>query len=486
MPWSERVRRWLAAEPKPIDGVLIAALALALRLAVVIWAAGRFPPTEDGRFYDIVAQRIAAGEGYTWLWPDGVVTYAAHYPVGYPALVGGLYAIFGHAPPAAMLFNALLGAASVFAVHRIGSELGSRVGAALGALLVALHPALVFYTPALMTEGVACALVTLAAWLVVLGRRSPPSRKLRHALGLGVTLGLTTLLRPQLLLLAPVFGALLAVSSKRTAAWLGLLSFGVALGVCLPWTIRNCARMERCVLVSANGGWNLLIGAADGATGSWIPIEGTRLPAECRTVFGEADKDACFGRAAFGRIAAEPGAWLGLIPKKLSATFDYVGAAAWYLHASNPSALNQAQKLELGVAETGFQRVVVLLALLALARAPGPRPRLRWAAALLSAPWLLMKAAWVAHVGLLALAILLGRKLLENLPAALAAWVLGTTALTHIVFFGAGRYSLVAFGLLGLLAGTWLAPKTAAITEALTARAEPGDTARSRKAHAAD
>src|SRR5256885_7855973 len=46
-------------------------------------------------FYHAVATRIARGAGYTWAWPDGVVTYAAHYPVGYPALLGAAYAVFG-------------------------------------------------------------------------------------------------------------------------------------------------------------------------------------------------------------------------------------------------------------------------------------------------------------------------------------------------------------------------------------------------------
>ena len=46
-----------------------------------------FPRSEDGHYYDVLARRLAAGQGYTWLWPDGAVTYAAHYPVGYPAML---------------------------------------------------------------------------------------------------------------------------------------------------------------------------------------------------------------------------------------------------------------------------------------------------------------------------------------------------------------------------------------------------------------
>ena len=59
------------------------------------WAAGAIPPAADGEYYHRLATRIASGQGYTWLWPDGVVTYAAHYPVGYPALHRAAYALFG-------------------------------------------------------------------------------------------------------------------------------------------------------------------------------------------------------------------------------------------------------------------------------------------------------------------------------------------------------------------------------------------------------
>ena len=87
-------------------------LALGLRLLVVAFAHDRFPPADDGSFYHAVAIRIAEGAGYTWVWPDGVVTHAAHYPVGYPALLGVFYALFGATPLNAMLVNALLAARS--------------------------------------------------------------------------------------------------------------------------------------------------------------------------------------------------------------------------------------------------------------------------------------------------------------------------------------------------------------------------------------
>lgn len=443
------------APPRRRDGFVLASMGLLVRLGVVAWAAPRFPPAEDGRFYDTVAGRIARGLGYTWSWPDGTVTYAAHYPVGYPALIGGLYAIFGAHPAVAMVLNAVLGAVAVFAVHRTASTAGSRKAAVVAGLLAALHPGLVFYTPALMTEGVTASLLAIAGWSVVAtrGARSPWV----PLAGLGLVVGVATLVRPQALLLAPLFGALCmrAGNVRRRLVFAGLVT-ACALLCCVPWTLRNCRRMHSCVLVSANAGWNLFIGNAPGATGAWVSIDELGVPTECRSVWGEAEKDACFGRAGREAIAQAPAHFLSLIPKKLAATFDYAGAAGWYLHSSNPEAFSERRKVILGVAETLFERWVVLAGLGAAALASGPRRKgRRWLGAL-SAAFLVTRLAFLAHLGLCATAALLGRRLPERVVLSLASATVLLTALTHAVFFGAGRYSLVCFPALSALAGTVL------------------------------
>ncbi len=444
--WWKRVRD---ARPTRGDAIAAFALGLAARAIAVLWAAPRFPPVADAHFYDVIARRIAGGHGYTWLWPDGAVTYAAHYPVGYPAFVGALYAIAGAHPAIAMGANAVIGALAVPAVHRVAATVAARPGALLAALLVALHPGLVMYTPALMTEGIVAALIAIAAWLAVRAAESAGRSRIAWLAGLGLLLGVATLVRPQTLLLAPLFGA---YAARRRL--LGAIAVGaLATAVCLPWTVRNCERMGRCVLVSANGGWNLFIGAAPGATGSWVALDRLGVPERCRDVFGEADKDLCFGRAALSAIAREPGRFLALVPAKLGATFDYSGAPGWYLHASNAAAFDDRDKLILGVVETLWERLSALLALVAAATAAGPRRRLRAGVAAATGLFLLLRPAWVGYLGVVLVAALLGRRLVRHPPALLAGGALALTALTHAVFFGAGRYSLVCFALLPALAG---------------------------------
>lgn len=437
------------------DALWLCALALLVRLAVVLWAATRFPPADDGSFYHVVAQRIASGAGYTWLWPDGAVTFAAHYPVGYPALLGAAYAVFGASPGVAMVMNALLGVLAVFAGQRALLRVGTRRQAMIAGLLLALHPGLVFYTPALMTEGVTAELLVVAVWLAL---RVGSGKGMLGRLGaLGLCLGLLILIRPQLLALAPVFGFFACASGATVGqrVFRALSVSALALALVLPWTLRNCARMDRCVFVSANGGWNLLIGSAPEANGSWIPIEGPTIPAECHNVFGEAEKDRCFGAAGLRNIRRHWGGFLALVPKKLAVTFDYFGAPGHYLHTSNFRAFDEARKVRLGVLETLFERLVLLAGIVQAARVGLERRRSRLVVALPAALCSVLRAGWLGYLGFVLLVVLSGKELMKRPSgaiAALAAAAVFSTAVTHALFFGAGRYGFVCAALLCLAA----------------------------------
>lgn len=429
------------ARRRRFDLLAVLAVALVARLAVVAWAWSRFPPVEDGHYYDVLARRIAQGLGYTWLWPDGAVTYAAHYPVGYPALVAIAYRAFGTAPGVAMLLNAAVGAAAACGAWWLANEGGPPRWRPLGAgLAVALHPALVAYTPALMTEGVAVAFVVLAAASTVRARRAV--RPWRWLVLTGVLVGIATLVRPQSVLLAPVLGALgvgVEGAIRERVVRVAVVT-AVAVACVAPWTARNCARMQRCALVSVNGGWNLLIGAQT-TTGSWDEL---RVPPECANVWDEAAKDACFERAARAAILDAPGAWLARVPAKLATTFDYFGAAPWYLHASDAGAFDDHAKLVLATMETVASRLLLVAALVACAMAAGPHAGARRVLGAAGAFVAFMRHGWPAYLVLVAVAALLGRRAWARGPLVVpfSACVVALTALVHAVFFGAGRYGL--------------------------------------------
>ncbi|CAN5476256.1 hypothetical protein BH09MYX1_BH09MYX1_64700 [soil metagenome] len=426
--------------------VSIAAIAAAARVVVIAWAASRFPASGDGQYYAKLADRIAHGLGYTWAWPDGVVTYAAHYPVGYPALIALADLVLGPSVASAMWLNGLLGTLAALAAHQILLPRTTPRRAFLGALVVALHPALLMYTPALMTEGVTASLLVIALALV--------RGRTRAAFFFGaLVLGIATLVRPQCLLLAPVLGLVAGIpiapgTSGRPWKRLvvrALAATAIVLGVCAPWTARNCTRMNRCALVSVNGGWNLLIGAQT-TSGGWEELV---VPENCRDVFDEAEKDACFDGAAKKTIAASPGSWLARTPQKLAVTFDYFGAAPWYLHLANGASFTEEDKILLGTVETIASRAMLAAAILVLgfvaARRKGRSPVWTWALVVTTALafyFALSRHAWPAYGLLVVLGAVAYARTRDRLVGFTVA-IVAATMITHAVFFGAGRYGLV-------------------------------------------
>lgn len=460
---------------------LVTFVAFAARMLVGLWAGPRFPPTADGVYYDTLARRLAAGQGYTWAWPDGVVTPVAHYPVGYPAMLAVAYRVLGPSPHSVTLVNAFLGAVGAGAVAWVLAR-GSARRALAGGLVVALHPALLLYTPAVMTEGASAALLALTmAFGEGAATAISPRRKGAWLALAALTVGLATLVRPQNLVMAPLVGALAMGAMEGNGGrpnWArrvggALAASALALATCLPWSARNCAVMDGCAFVSANGGWNLLIGAQTEG-GAWEPVQ---VPEPCREVWPEVAKDRCFAAAARRTILGNVGAYVARVPAKLGVTFDYFGAGPWYLHSANGAAFSQDAKVASGAFETLVSRVLLLGALAWAGLSVGPRRRVRWALALGGAFFACVATAWPAYLLLAGALVALGpSRLTDGSP--LAPWTLGivaATALVHGLFFGAGRYGLVVvpfvtgltfvgkagpFSLRGAVGGERLPPST--------------------------
>jgi hypothetical protein len=432
----------------------VACVAACVQVVVTIWAWGRFPAIADGAFYRTLGDRLADGLGYTWAWPDGVVTPVAHYPVGLPALYAWSRLWLGAPEAGAMVPTAIVGTAAAAAVtdtvRRSGSE---RIAIAAG-LSYAVHPALLLYLPALMTEGISAHFVALLVWASTHGslEHEPRRARLVRIVFVGGFVGLAAYVRPQSLLLLPlatvpsICAAAPWRARWREAAFDAALAAGVAFAVLLPWALRNQERMGAFTLVSLNGGWNLLIGTDPSARGTWAPL---RLPERCVGVFDEAAKDRCFRDAAWSVIRARPLEWLALAPQKLAVTFDHFSAGPAYLHEAAPAAFGAVAKRVAAIVEFGWHRALLALGLFGIA--PGRSSRTRALVAALAC----LPAGWVATLVLAVSAMLRGwgKGLESSRRVALASgFVLATTALVHAVFFGAGRYGLVSISAVCLLA----------------------------------
>src|SRR5688572_4130462 len=139
-------------------------LSLTVRATVVL--AFDVEPTWDGAFYHRGAVSIAQGLGYAdsiagqpqkWPW--------SHYPVGYSALLGAVYALFGSGNHVAPLVNSVIGALTAVVGFLFAFDLLGRSRACVAGLLLGLHPGLILYCSLVMTEPLAGFLLLLTGYL---------------------------------------------------------------------------------------------------------------------------------------------------------------------------------------------------------------------------------------------------------------------------------------------------------------------------------
>jgi 4-amino-4-deoxy-L-arabinose transferase-like glycosyltransferase len=241
--------------------VLVAILLLGLGLRLVEAWDGR-PPVYDAAAYAKIAERIAAGDGFT-LGAEATQP-ASNYSPGLPLLVGALYELTGGAHERiARLVLALVGTLAVLFSYLIGRRLSGPAAGLIGAAAVAIYPALLEYQGMLMGEPLAATLLSGAVLAMLWAGQGPAGSRARWLLP-GLLLGALVLVRPEYL----GIGVLLAVAVGAWSRdeWLpglanaGLLLAGVAL-VVAPWTVRNAVVLDRFVPVSTGGGQVLFAGS---------------------------------------------------------------------------------------------------------------------------------------------------------------------------------------------------------------------------------
>lgn len=461
----------------------LASVAFFARLLVIIHALAE--PVWDGFYYDFGARRIAGGFGYSEdlviAAADGTERVAwhawAHYPVGYSGFLALFYKLLGTGPMVGPIANALTGAALVAVVHRLSRHVfpDSERRAFVAALIVALHPGLVLYSGALMTEPLA-ALLMLAAILFAREGWGP----LRGTVAAGVSLGLATLVRPNVILVAPFLAFVFPREAAREVvgrarSWFaqlgratvrGALVSAFALATVAPWTYRNCKVMDACAFVSTNAGWNLVIGSAPGATGKFEFLVGHNPEGQDQCAEGgQVAQDRCWSKYGVQIIKRDFKRWLSLMPAKLHYTLDYEWFPINYLREARPDRVSAQAHLVIGKALTAIhQALVALAALAAVGWGAFKRDRrvaaITQGAVLIGLALLTTKIIDLAYPKCWPLAVAACVLPFVPLPGApkrtsselAVAFVILTTLATHAIFFGEDRYHLVATPAFAILA----------------------------------
>jgi 4-amino-4-deoxy-L-arabinose transferase-like glycosyltransferase len=408
------MRRSLILSPWFLPACLLAGLLLRVAWILAVDAA----PVDDFSWYHDRGVDLAAGRG---LQDHGKLT--AYWPVGYPALLGALYAVLGPSPRVAQAANVVMAMAILIMTWHLGRRvLRSETGARAAVGLMAVWPNQIAYVSLTATEIPFLFLLMLAVlmWL-------RPRAGLVWAIGTGLLFGLATLIRPQAALLPAFMGVTWWLASGRPRPTWKMMAAPACLHLALaltlvPWTVRNHRVFGAFVFVANSGGINLLIGNNPRATGGYMEVP------EILAEPGELQRDRLASRLAKEYIFAHPMRTIARWPAKI-----------WHLYSKDVEGLYW-NEMAMGRGDGApSQRPLWMLKLAAQGF---------WLALLAGAVWALVSS------------MRRGPGLLDN-PAGLAAgWgVVAYFTLIFMALFGSTRFHFPLAPFLALPAGAWLAAR---------------------------
>ncbi len=246
--------------------LMVIALAILVRLGVLIALPGVFNFGVTGQIhgseaYDTYARNLLATGVYG---REPGVPDAAIPPL-YSYVLAGVYAVFGRGYLQVGGFHILLDALSILLLFQVGKHLfrhGEAVGALAG-LFYALYPYLIFQNLTLIDTPLFMTLLhgfVLAVVLLRERQRLDGGAWMLAALA-GVALGLATLTRPVLPLLALFIAIwfLFRLNLRQTVARLAPVAL-IALLWLTPWIVRNEQVYHAFVPMSLTAGTNLFQG----------------------------------------------------------------------------------------------------------------------------------------------------------------------------------------------------------------------------------
>lgn len=266
---------FIAILAKPAVFLLVA---LALRVGVAF-----FQPLSDDFMHLMepgrTAVNLAAGRGYTFDFygtrPD--TPLQAFLPPLHPWLIA--LALQSRKPALAYgLVQALLGTLTVWLLYRLATGMaGRRVGLLTGWGASLYPPHLLLVGQPHSTVLTACCLVAvlLASWRLL---KQPG---VGQALVTGGLVGVSTLGRPQAMLLAPIIVGWLWLNGVQSRQlWRpAVVLMAAVVAVILPWSIRNTLILGQPTFISTNAGVTFWNGNNPFTTGSAHDVFADRLAA---------------------------------------------------------------------------------------------------------------------------------------------------------------------------------------------------------------
>jgi len=235
----------------------------------------------DESGYVSIADNLSRGQGYQIGWPDSQPT--AWRPPLYPLLLAGIFAAFGPQASLGLVLNGVLLVGSLYVVGLAARLVSKLTQAPVSPLMaqwaLALVPSNYFFASLVQTEALALFLgaailsALLALDLYCKGKEPVIRGIFRRSLFLGVTCGLASLARPELMIVIGFVAIyqLLSLGFYNRTAWLNALVIGIGAGIFLAiWIAYNVDHLNTFVPSTTMGG-TVFFGAHNDDTWSRSP-----------------------------------------------------------------------------------------------------------------------------------------------------------------------------------------------------------------------
>jgi 4-amino-4-deoxy-L-arabinose transferase-like glycosyltransferase len=341
---------------------IIFLVALAVRVAPVLFSFNLGIGLDDMHQYDMLARSIVSGNGYRWYSEPDLnlilpyinvdLTNVEYDPRGieaafrapmYPIFLAGVYFFSGmtHRFFIARLVQALLGALLAPMTYGLGRRLDpeNEKTARWGAWIMALYPMLALYPLALATENIFFILVLGGVLLILRGAQgnNPSDPKpgawdrpgLRWYALAGAVIGMGILTRSVLMLFVPLAMYWIARNARSIRG--AVLFAAAAAAVVFPWTLRNSILGGRPAGVEISLGYNLYMGYHPKSLGTFqYGISMDLLP-----IFNDWDRDTVGIQKAEEFIRGDPGRIPELMVRKAGYFFGLERRAIQFFYSSN-------------------------------------------------------------------------------------------------------------------------------------------------------
>jgi hypothetical protein len=327
--------------------IVILAVSVALRVGTALYLGDIVdapPLLTDQRSYDALGERLITGHGFSfdrgWYPFTPANTPTAHWSFLYSLFVAGVYAIFGPHPLAGRLVQAVLGGIAlpllVYALSRRlfsancwsdrlrARRLDPETLGLTAAGIAAVYFYFVLYSATLMTETFYLSALLWSLYEAIALAERPT---LKHAVLLGISLGITTLLRQSILpWIAVMFVWLLwsGYQARRLRKLTGAVAVAaglIALTI-LPFTLRNYAAYGQFLLLNSNAGYAMFSAQHPMHGTSFKEFDAAPVPADLNGL-NEAQLDRELMQRGIGFVLAEPGRYLLLSLSRIPDYFEF-------------------------------------------------------------------------------------------------------------------------------------------------------------------